>query len=204
MASNESTQVSLFEVVGDTDGAAVYAQRFRFDVAKGSHQEVIQALARGSARPEDFGASLGPEDGLDIGELRAEGICVYAFWLNAVVEGRHRLRFVDKPFIFLPSHSSTGETFWLENFRYPESDDRWASCAVDIGAVRSSALADRIKDEPPETGELHHPNLMALPFCFNVVDPELGAAPWMVPHFKAKIHGGVHPQSVVSIGVPLD
>jgi hypothetical protein len=204
MASNESTQISLYEVVGDADGNAVYAQRFRFDVAKGSHRDVIQALARGTARPEDFGGSLGPEETLDIGELRTEGLCVYAFWLNAIVESRHRLRFVDRPFIFLPNHSSTNEDFWLENILYPDSDDRWASFAVDIGAVRSSPLAGRIAAGAHAVAGTDHAGVMALPFCFNVIDPELEAAPWVVPHFKPKIHGGVHPQSVVSIGVPLD
>jgi hypothetical protein len=205
MASNQRTYVRLHEVTGDDDGVAFYASRYHFDLPAGSHTQVLEDLAAGRRRPEEYGADLGPQTPLDVGEPETEGLCVYAFWLNAIVDRQHRLRFVDPPFTLLPTLSSTNENYWRGMTLYPDSDRRWASLAFDAGMVRSSSLAGRMKSEARAMGAPEHVDAMTLPFCFNVIDPVLEAAPWMVPHpLKPKIHGGVHPQAVTSVGVRLD
>lgn len=204
MATDEKMHISLFDVVGNSDDEAVYGNRFYFDSDLGAHAEALQDIADGRKRPEDFAIGQGPQSTLDIEETRTDGLCVYAFQLSAFdTKNRHRLMFVDPPFIQLPANSSTKEDFWVESRLFEGWTRRWASFTLDLGAIRSSSLANRIKSDPEREQTLEHTDHLTIPFCFNVVDPVLEAAPWTVPFRKPRIHGGVHPKSVVFIDVPI-
>ena len=215
MPTDEMTQVRLYELIHNGSGRAKYNDRFRVDVPTGTHQELIRTLAGGADHSDLLGESEGAQEDLDIIETKREGLCVYVFRLNAVVDERHRLRFVDPaqgpPLFPLPTNSSTNENFWLENKLYEDTDGLWASFACDIGAIRGSELAQRIHSDIGGQPSLLHSHELTIPFCFNVVDPLLEASPWMAhPRMDANgiignpwIHGGVHPKAVVFLRIPL-
>lgn len=126
----------------------------------------------------------------------------YAFRLNAALNGRD-LIFVEKnPFIALPTNfpSNDSDNFISKFEIYKEGTSmRWASFVCDLKAVRESALASRVKELAREHRRLHEEGrahrdeqgerrehehwanpLLTLPFCFNLIDPTLGASPWVI------------------------
>jgi hypothetical protein len=221
MAIEGSTHVSLFRIeaqkVGDHHWA-IYDYRVNVEVASGGAGNVIQDAVASSRLPNGGDRPLRPsqlERYLDILETRPSGQCTYAFYLNATVDQRLRMRFArGHPFIALPMNFEL-ETF-LTNFQMEYgTTGRWASFDCNLDDVRGSALAERIKNAAKEQGEedgLNHVPIMTIPFCFNVADPVLGASPWVVPRHSdvadliarnVLTHGGIHPSAVAYLSVPL-
>ncbi|MEA3065060.1 MAG: hypothetical protein QOJ27_1506 [Sphingomonadales bacterium] len=235
MDSRQVTKISYFEIIGENYRAA-YSNRYDEPVQAGTYQNKIQDAVNNGKLPGDFPAkpdvpSKHPDRFLDIYESKTSaGVSAYAFRLNGVVDGRQRLRFADSgPFIKLPMNSSTHEDFLTDLRPYIGEDGRWASFVCDLDAVRSSELAKRIQSiAEREDPERRHARFLTIPFCLNVVDPELDAAPWVVPaeedeemegddrlrheakaRFSARLrreiftHGGVHPSAASFLSVEL-
>jgi hypothetical protein len=132
-------------------------------------------------------------------------VCLYVFHLNVLTDEGPRLQFAEEgaPFIIFPINSSTHEDIMEIQ---PERNGSWASFSCDLGKLRQSELARRLR----EAGE-PHVHALRIPFYFNVTDPVLGAAPWLLPthsHQHAAgaplfTHGGVHPSPLAYLSVAL-
>jgi hypothetical protein len=218
MTSSEITHLSLFEIGTDSHGLAAYTFRVDMDVAPGTHAERIGDYVRSpELRAEARARHPRPADhlwpsSLDIPETRTEGACIYAFHLNAEVEQKQRLLFVERRprFINLPINSSTGEDFLTEAEDYGD-DGRWAAFVCDLGAVHGSKLAARVRENLQDGAGHHHPPRLKIPFCFSVFDPEWGVAPWVFPdetlaspiHRNEWTHGGIHPRPSSFLDIAL-
>jgi hypothetical protein len=231
MVASDPTHISYFEI-GTEYSWAVYNNQVDVGVTSDGHaadiQKVVAAgnLPRGGRRPHRNPER--PERFLDIRETRGDGVYAYVFYLNATCDGVQRLEFasVGDPFKILPMNSGGNESF-LTGIKRHES--RWASFHCNLKDVRDSDLAKRIArlPIPPE------PLIITIPITFNLIDPKLGASPWVVPgagdeddghghglqtgmaaRTGAKspapargrsllTHGGVHPSAVTYLSIPL-
>jgi hypothetical protein len=204
--------VSFFSVAGDSDHRAYYDYRID-EVATGDPKvrigEVVQIGYPPTGGEMPTQSSGHPDWNLDIQESRHRGYCTYAFQLNATVAGRQRLQFVSGlPFIALPLNSTGGDIFLTDEKMEYGSKGLWASFSCNLDDVQDSALASRIRAQADGKRPI-----LTIPFCFNVIDPLLGASPWVVPNETSSAnfsnrdiltHGGVHPAQMVSLNVELE
>lgn len=237
MISDKVTKVCFFEIVRGQDYWAEHGNRVDWPVEIGNHVAEIKKAAADHMLPGDFPTkpdpgSKRPERFLDIREGKdSAGVRAYAFRLNALVGDRQRLEFApDGPFVDLPLNSSTNDKFLFgEPVANTDEPRRWACFVCDLDAVRASPLATRIRQAAE--GEAHAEGLehflfLSIPFCLNLYDPALKAAPWVVPGPEiqgaeisaedreegsraAKVmaesaspffnHGGVHPELVAAL-----
>jgi hypothetical protein len=194
--------VRFFEIGGDQCNSGVYAYHVQPPLV-GDPKDAIRAAAGAQRLPAGGGMPVrqpgNPDRFLDILETR-NGVCTYAFWLNASRDGRQRLQFVREPFIALPT--GTGEVFLSDFDLSYDAAGYWASFSCDMDALRQSELARRLGEQKHDEDELRHPILLTIPFTFNVIDPVLGIPPWTtapetgcVPLESqgVRTHGGVHP-----------
>ena len=216
MISDKVTKVCFFEV-NDEDERASYGNRVDWPVDAGKHLEQIRDAASVGKLPGDIirkpdPGSKHPDRFLDIREHKsATGVRAYAFRLNAVVNGKHRLRFVaSQPIVKLPLHSSTKEDFLTGVEFVSEQAGGWAFFLCDLDAVRNNALADRIRAAAAAAAEeddaAHPQSFLSIPFYFNLYDPELEAAPWVVPpkDASAATRGrGEHADLAIDVGEPI-
>lgn len=183
MMPTNVTRMSFLEVV-EEKGWARYSHRADVPVRGASYLDDIQEVVKKQKLPCGEKPPMNrdrPERFLDIVETR-DAVCVYIFKLNAVVDNRHRLYFVaNQPIIELRTNSLTEENFITDIRIIQEEAGRWASFVCNVPALRRSALAERIRRIHGEMPSLGHPPVMNIPFCLNVVDPFLGASPWVVP-----------------------
>jgi hypothetical protein len=224
-----ATHISYFEIANE-DHWAAYKSQVDVGVTTAGHVadilQVVSAgnLPRGGRRPHRNPER--PERFLDIRETRGDGIYAYVFYLNATWKGTQRLAFATGPnaFQILPMNSGGNENFLTEVTRH---NAQWASFVCNLQGVRDSILAQRIRtlQDPPD------PLIITLPLIFNLIDPLLGASPWVVPGegdeyahdhrlqleavpsgAKSKAspraempltHGGVHPSAVTYLSIPL-
>ncbi len=217
MTGNVS-DISFFEIIANEEQRAVYGKAVKVAAGSKSYREVIDAAARATRLPDDGdGISLqpvpGPERALDIVETRRTGSFAYAFRLNAMLRGERRLKFDPAaPIVVLP-HYSVDDTapFISAAVSHVGENDGWASFVCDVGAARSSKLAQRIRDaaEKAEHDARHPVPWLCVAFRLNVIDPILGAAPWVTPteqdddHGAILTHGGVHPPDVSFLRIRL-
>jgi hypothetical protein len=210
-------EIAYFEIEADASCRARYGTYYD-EPAAGDYGEKISQAARAGrlpgSKPLNGPRSTRPERFLDIREdAGSDGIRAYAFRLHAVVHERHRLEFGSgAPIIKLPVNSSTNEEFITEIRRSPDQPRHWASFVCDLGAVRRSHLADRIRCRARKAKE-PGPLYLSIPFCLNLVDPVLEAAPWVVPEHENPetdgvslpiyTHGGVHPAVAPALVVEL-
>ena len=229
MATRQINRVSAFTIGKDevTDWA-IYTHRRDFDVKSAAHAEqIMEAVRTGKERldaldgPRDEGR---PERNLDIADTGYGGVCRYQFLLNAEFEGKQRLKFVryPRPFIALSLNSDSGERF-LTDFKVVDREGLMASFVCDLGKVRRSELAKWIRKLNKGAAGHGHPDILNIPFAFNVVDPEFKASPWVVPghpvrdrrhdhdhphthggaDFDRRTHGGVHPTTSAFLSVDI-
>lgn len=212
MVTQSVTRIRYFELIRNGE-AAVFGKHFEEAVEPGRYVERIKSAAAdggipGDIRGEAFNNPHAADASLDIFAASNE-VCAYAFRINPENDRDPRLRFArPNPFIKIPLNSSSGEDFLTDLYTYEEEPGLWASFVCDLRAVRTSALAQRIRalpgsDEPPGRARL-----LTIPFCFNFVDLALEASPWVVPDRNPVTaplltHGGVHPQSMVDLIVEL-
>lgn len=184
---------------------ARYGKRSAAQVANGSdYRDAIRDAANTGNLPGAVTEVAAPTMGqfyqrlLDIHEPKGaaaqnRGARAYAFRLNAKVDDRD-LTFADPPFIPMPTKSGNSDYF-IKDYRetYSGKDGaRWASFACDLDEVRESELAATIRRLHEEHAEahrrgqdhdhaLHHGSpLLVLPFCLNLRDSMIDAAPWVV------------------------
>jgi hypothetical protein len=214
MTTAEKTHISFFDIHDNGKHGVVYKMRTDKEVDPGEEERTIEAAVRANKVPGGGWGYQAPEGGpLDIDETRRAGRRIFVFRLD---DGT-RLTFVrNQPFIVLPLNDAGGSAF-LTGMRVRDTAGRWASFACHLDNVRGSAIAKRIKSINHD-----HPRILTIPFCFNVVDGLLDAAPWVVrahPHahhdesedrkLSAQpntivTHGGVHPPTTSFIHVDLD
>ncbi len=213
MATDDSKYISFLKVKGTENFWAYYDYRVDEDVTSGDPWARISTIAQSMQLPTGGGAPVRHTDGdrfLDIRESRSRGHCTYAFQLDAELDGNQRLKFATgRPFIPLPLNSGGNDDFLTDFHMEYGNEGLWASFSCNLGVVQDSPLAARIKAEAAEHGETP---ILSIPFCLNVIDPELQASPWAVPreqpHVAPKIfdfftHGGVHPSDVAFLNVEL-
>jgi hypothetical protein len=209
-------QISFFEVGYDSALRAIFSDRIDVDVTDTPYDQVIDHAAATGRLPSD-GIKVGipssprPERNLDILEERSDGTYAYAFRLNAEIKGAHRLQFAPwHPFVAAKLNSETHEEFISTARTHAGENGRWASFVCDIGAVRRSELARRVKAAGLESQATHTPFLL-VPFSFNLIDPVVGAAPTLLPPEDfAQVegrpfvtHGGVHPSAASFLVIRL-
>lgn len=195
--------IRFFEIGGDQCQSGVYTYHVQPPLAGEDPKAAIRAVAAAGRFPGGGNTPVrtpgNPDRYLDIAETR-NGVCTYAFRLNALVDGRQRLQFVHEPFIVLPI--GTGEVFLTDFDMSYDGTGYWASFSCDTDAVRNSELADRLRAHPLDESELRHPLVLTIPFTFNLIDPVLGVPPWTVApetgcvrlaSHRSRTHGGVHP-----------
>jgi hypothetical protein len=209
MANSAITSVSLFEIGKDQWDWPRYNYRVDWDVdpemsmsdiLEQAHACQLNALAANL----HHGSLPRHSRYLDIVETRGGGTCLYLFRLNAEDNGVQRLTFArdGSPFIVLPLNSLGGEDF--VTVHSVGGDGLEAGFTCDLGELRRSKLAGRIRNTP-------HDNALNIPFYFNIQDPVLGAAPWVLSehshagtvHANLLTHGGVHPQPMALLSVAL-
>lgn len=220
--SDKVSDISFFEIISNEQQQAVYGKAVNVAVGSRSYRDVIDAAARETKLPEGDDSLLappspGPERLLDIVETRRTGTFAYAFRLDARFRGVRRLKF-DRaaPIVVLPHHSADDAApFISATVAHAGENDGWASFVCDVGAARSSKIAQRIRDATEKAGKdapgaLHHPvPWLCVAFRLNVIDPVLGAAPWVMPteqdddHGAILTHGGVHPPNVSFLRIRL-
>lgn len=223
MLSGQVVRDTVFVIGKDihTDWA-IYTHHSDFPVKPGADAEVVMksvemrtARLRRLPPPRDLSR---PERYLDI-EEKGSGICRYSFRLDANHLGKQRLLFVKtRPFIPLAINAYSHETFLDPDDFHVWGDGLWASFVCDLTKVRRSTLAKHVRNV--NKGPLGHgsPDILNIPFTFNVVDPEFRAAPWVVPGHKIAhvhdkspraepyvpfTHGGVHPSTVAFLSVDV-
>ncbi|MFC3711176.1 hypothetical protein ACFOMD_01245 [Sphingoaurantiacus capsulatus] len=220
--SEKVSDISFFEIIANEEQRAVYGKAVKVAAGSRSYREVIDAAAQATRLPDDgdgisFEPGPGPERALDIVETRRTGSFAYAFRLNATLRGERRLKFDPAaPIVVLPHHSADDAApFITAAASHSGENDGWASFVCDVGAARSSKLAQRIRDAAEKAqkdapGALHHPvPWLCVAFRLNVIDPVLGAAPWVMPteqdddHGAILTHGGVHPPDVSFVRIRL-
>lgn len=203
MLADRVTKVSFFTIYRHAEhGWTVYNERSDIpDLQAGQLEELINEFAAtGQVPGEPEPVSIDrkrPERYLDIDVGFGADVQAFAFYLNAwypneAGENLNRLEFMpDEPFIFLPINASLPDDI----LEVPQLDSsRCAYFLYDVGAARSSDLAARVADYAAP----HRPSLN-IPFCFNLIDPVLGAAPWLVsshhPWDRDHDHGHHHDRS---------
>lgn len=229
MLSDQVTQITFFKIYRhEGHGWTVYDSWGVKSVAAGQHRPCIREFAATGKIPDGSGTisieEKRPERYLDVDADANADVQAYAFYLDANYDGKNRLEFISsKPFIFLPIHA-TFPSEVLEEFE--AINPRCAYFVFDVKTARNSDLADRVADY----AKPHRPALN-IPFCFNLYDPELKAAPWLVSSYHAGkavhshgsqphrhgeqadvggavplTHGGVHPStaSFLSIDRPAE
>jgi hypothetical protein len=223
---------SLFEIGKNSGFRPVYNYRYDWPVASGTpaedviaHAKQLQLVADQTGTPP-AGSYIParrrgrPERYLDVDERRNGGDCLYVFCLNVKHGVDERLRFMRNrtPYVTLPLNSTGGENFIKKIEGYVETDLRFAAFACNPDDVRNSGLAHRIQATMNP-----HVYRLNIPFYFNVEDPELRAAPWVLTdhsqsaHFDSDLdlqashghiprhrtHGGVHPGPMAMLSVRL-
>lgn len=214
------TRICYYELSGE-GGLIQYRQRSEEPFSGAGSEARIRDVARSGKLPGSTGKPAGPASLFGLLDIEAgnDEVCAYAFRLDTLdALGKPRLEFADPPFIDLPLNSSEGDQFVSEFRRYEEGGrGLWASFVCDLGAVRRSGLAQRVKKLP-----FDHSRVMKIPIWFNYVDPELGGSPWVVTSedhlhghahddghgpgsFVRRLftHGGVHPLVVANLVVAL-
>jgi hypothetical protein len=198
-----NADVRFFEIGGDHCKSGVYTYHVQPALGGGDPKSAIRHVVAAGRLPGGGNTPVrtpgNPDRYLDIVETW-NGVCTYAFRLNALVDGRQRLQFVQQPFIALPT--GTGEVLLTDFDMSYDATGNWASFSCDTYAVRNSELAGRLRAHPVDESELRHPLVLTIPFTFNVIDPVLGIPPWTVApetgcvrlaSHRSRTHGGVHP-----------
>ena len=231
MTSSVINRLSVFTIGKDDRDWAVYTRGQTFEVGSAEEaEEILDAVRAGTRQLGTLAHSQNqsrPERYLDIEERDGRGVCLYAFQLDAYHEGKQRLRFVNRrPFIPLPLNSSWRERFLFDSKGW--SNGVMASFRCDLDKVRRSRLAEQIRTLNRGSGGHGHPDILNIPFTFNVRDPEFKSSPWVVPghspsrtsdddptqthgqehshgqkHYRRRTHGGVHPTTVAFLSVEV-
>jgi hypothetical protein len=231
MQSPTITHGALFEIVKGSNERPWYKKPLRWTREDGPMEQFVDQVRSRSALcavPSTAGAAAGdwhehsdahhgkgrpPEQHLDIIETRKSGVGLYIFLLNAPHNGKHRLGFLPTGprFLTWPLNSSGTENFLREFVGFSKGDPRLAAFTCDLDLVSNSAAAASVRKS-------QHPGGVYIPYYPNFIDPELGAAPWILeshpharrpdsPHHDAghpfRTHGGVHPEPAAWFGVPL-
>ncbi len=205
--------ISFFSITSGVDRWAYYDYRVD-EETNGDPKVRVGQIVQDGYPPAGGAMPTLPKDPrgyLDIEETRRRGYCTYAFQLNATVAGRPRLQFVpNDPFHRLPLNSTGKEDFLKDPPNEYGGKGLWASFSCNLDEVQDSGLAKRIKAQIASSAERP---ILRIPFCFNVIDPQLGASPWVVPGEQSDsnfaelamfTHGGVHPAETVSLNVELE
>lgn len=195
--TTKASRIRFLEIAG-APSLTTYSKVIDVDASSEDYLTIIDRAV--SARAVPGGTEIhGLHDGLDLDLGRSSGIMAFVFRLTDTVG----LDFQAPPLVALPSNFDTPEVY-LDNILSHGNDNRWASFTCDFDAVRTSKLAVQISSRVPKV------TAITIPFMLNIVDHQLGCAPWMVPAkhdddtaaglLGIKTHGGAHPQKMMTHG----
>jgi hypothetical protein len=177
-------------VIGRGDkGEAIYAKIFEAESfeSRDAHALLDDLGRHGETAAQDRSvldhdhSSGRPERLLDIDLREKTGAKRCVFVIGAEYsDGTPALQFQDPPFIELSTNDPDKERFIYDFQRLAGVDDRVASFVCDLGEVRASKLASRIKRGRDDSHLRGHGNQVRIPLMLNVIDPKLGCSPWVL------------------------
>jgi len=227
--------IRYLEIAG-TSGRTGYS-KFVDKVATGLiHRDLIEHAAKADKLPDaddelsDAGALSAPTRNLDIHFGKTKGMVVVALRLpkDLTPSGagkpskKSALEFLSSPVLPLPSNFKHSEKYIDDAEIASSGANRCAWFKCDLDWIRKqSKLAAAIKQLRHDHAHsiVHDSAIMRIPFMLNVIDRELGFAPWMIPSESPApvtdgsplsapgaimTHGGVHPQFASYLTLDLD
>lgn len=208
--------INYFRIGRNAHFDAIYTEKWQKPADKESYEDIGQEIAKNKRMPLGSVPSPSAQTAkhltLDIDLNHDTGLHGLFFELEiSTSDGLPLIEFTSsEPFSALPTHFDSADML-SHKVCYDVSPPCWASFIFDAEAARCSALARHIVDLNKGGSTIGH--IMRIPFSFNVLDPRLKFAPWVLPDHEhghdrhpnraLLTHGGVHPDPAIFLSINL-